>query len=317
MEDCEKIVKARWVCALSRILARFQLPLDDKSLDPRYVAEIFHPKGIIVPTAKRHLPMMLPLCLLFSATAVLRMTDLDTAICGLFFGGQGIWPAATAQPFQFIYEFGTYPGWILGACGCLLWLIGLLGDKRLARQGFFCMMVVLLGPGLLVNALLKPNMNRPRPCQITRFQGDAQFQPVLNIGPQQEDLVCRSFPSGHASMGFSLIAVPLLLRHRRRLFVVSVGLAIGAGLLVGMTRIVQGRHYPSDVLWSGAIVYCVAVCLYYATGLHQCRDSEEDTRLTRTFAADGQLISVPFESPSRSSDANTNQNKDVDRQMAA
>lgn len=209
----------------------------------------------------------------------------------MFFGGEGNWPCRNLQPFRFIYEFGIYPAWILAGIGCLAWIRGLLVDNDLAKRGFFCMMVILLGPGLLINGILKPHMHRPRPCQIAAFQGPAEYQPVLSIGPKYTNIVCRSFPSGHASMGFSLMAFPLIIRRRRSLFCAGMGLALGVGVLIGITRIVQGRHYPSDVLWSAAIVYLVAVVLYYSLGLHR---TDCETSRQRRFDTEGRLVSVPY-----------------------
>jgi|GEM_PF-2393834 len=218
------------------------------------------------------MPVLLPLLLLSLATIVLRLTDWDTAACQLFFGGADDWPMLHEQPFRFFYEYGSLPGYLIGFAGLFTWLSCLTFDHDLARRGFFCMMLVLLGPGLLVNVVLKPHVSRPRPCQTVEFGGEATFQQVFedhSESAQQNNLVCKSFPSGHASMGFATLAIPFLLRRKRKLFVVSLGVAISWGLLIGISRIVQGRHFPSDILWSAAIIYLLAVALYYVSGLHQ------------------------------------------------
>lgn len=235
------------------------------------------------------IPVVLPVTLLLAATAVFRYTPLDCTVCGLFFGGNGQWPMLEAQPFHFFYEYGPIPGYVIGVVGIVVWLVGLIFHRDIARRGFFCMMLVLLGPGLLVNGVLKPNVQRPRPCQTTEFGGRADFTPVFAIGSglasktvSQADetdsrhtastttaLVCKSFPSGHASMGFATLAIPFLLRRRRKLYVLSLGLAISWGTLIGISRVVQGRHFPSDVIWAAAIVYLLAVSLYYLSGLHR------------------------------------------------
>lgn len=218
------------------------------------------------------MPVLWPLLLLSLATIVLELTDLDTAVCRLFFGGGGDWPMLHAQPFHFFYQYGSWPGYAIGFAGLLVWLVGLTFDHDLARRGFFCMMLVLLGPGLLVNVVLKTQVSRPRPCQMIEFGGKATFQQVFEVPDktsQQTKLICKSFPSGHASIGFATLAIPFLLRRKRKLFVVSLGIAISWGLLIGISRVIQGRHFPSDVLWSAAIIYLLAVTLYYVSGLHR------------------------------------------------
>ena len=232
------------------------------------------------------IPVVIPVVLLLAATAIFRWTHLDSATCAQFFGGNGQWPMLDAQPFHFFYEYGPMPGYVIGVAGVIVWLVGLVFHREIARRGFFCMMLVLLGPGLLVNGVLKPNVQRPRPCQTTQFGGRADFTPVFALGQgvtpdsvaesptkvgrgSTVELVCKSFPSGHASMGFATLAIPFLLRRRRKLYVLSLGLTISWGTLIGISRVVQGRHYPSDVIWAAAIVYLLAVSLYYLSGLHR------------------------------------------------
>lgn len=60
---------------------------------------------------------------------------------------------------------------------------------------------------------------------------------------------CCAFPSGHATesaMVLMLLAV-LLYEKRRRLRPWVEGIAIGAALVVGLTRLVLGVHWPTDV----------------------------------------------------------------------
>jgi membrane-associated phospholipid phosphatase len=99
---------------------------------------------------------------------------------------------------------------------------------------------------------------------------------LLNLGAKQiygrarpelwEPLVTEhslSFPSGHAmgSMTLAWVAILLAWRTRRRWLVLALGLLFT--LLVGMSRIYLGVHYPSDVLagWIAAIVWVGGVFL--------------------------------------------------------
>jgi membrane-associated phospholipid phosphatase len=65
----------------------------------------------------------------------------------------------------------------------------------------------------------------------------------------------RSFPSGHAAVGSVPIAFPLyhLLTGRYRWLLVSGPLATAFQLAVAWGRIVAGRHYVTDVLFSVGI----------------------------------------------------------------
>ncbi len=73
-------------------------------------------------------------------------------------------------------------------------------------------------------------------------------------------------------MGFCLIAPAFLLRRQRpawALTILIVGLT--AGLLLGTCRIVQGKHFPSDVIWSAGIVYFTAVLLVFSVEFYERR----------------------------------------------
>ena len=36
------------------------------------------------------------------------------------------------------------------------------------------------------------------------------------------------------------------------------------GTMMGLGRVIQGRHFPSDVLWAGATIYFTGLVLCYA-----------------------------------------------------
>jgi len=110
---------------------------------------------------------------------------------------------------------------------------------------------MVLGPGLLVNGLLKAYWGRARPADVAEFGGLAQFTPPLTITDQC--LRNCSFVSGEAAgiVAVSLVVFYLLARRlprqgRRALTLALVVLCIvGAGL-----RVAMGRHFLSDVLFA-------------------------------------------------------------------
>lgn len=120
--------------------------------------------------------------------------------------------------------------------------------RRTALGG---LMVAALSSGLVVELGLKDHVGRPRPIQTDVFGGDMPFHPIFQGGPTPEKH--RSFSSGHAATGFSLMIVGLFASPvwRRRWFI--IGLTTGA--LVGLGRIMQGGHYLSDVVFSFYVVW--------------------------------------------------------------
>jgi lipid A 4'-phosphatase len=133
-------------------------------------------------------------------------------------------------------------------------------EKQLQQAKRFSIIILLslaLGPGLLVNTIFKGNWGRARPYQVLR---DGKiFTPVWQANLQQKNQ--RSFSSGHASIGFFL-GIPLLALGRRRSAVLA---SLAGGAVVGCVRILQGGHYVTDVLFSGAFVWVVSLIVIYFT----------------------------------------------------
>ena len=143
-------------------------------------------------------------------------------------------------------------------------VLGLAGHRfprlpQLRRQtAMFLAASLALGPGLIVNVLLKEHWGRARPSQITEFGGTAHYTPPLMMADQ-----CTancSFSSGHGALGFWLIAFALLAPPRWR--PLAVGAALTFGVFVGVTRIAQGGHFLSDTVFSALVVVGLTVWLW-------------------------------------------------------
>lgn len=113
-----------------------------------------------------------------------------------------------------------------------------------ARRSFWLLSCLMVGPGLLVNVLLKDLWGRPRPIATDLFGGEAPFQKVWVISNWCESNC--SFVSGEASSAAWLVAAALI--APRRIRAVVTALAVPYAFAVSINRIAFGGHYLSDVL---------------------------------------------------------------------
>jgi lipid A 4'-phosphatase len=129
----------------------------------------------------------------------------------------------------------------------------------------FAAALYLLGPGLLVDVLLKPLWGRARPAQVTDFGGSLAFTPP-HVLSHQCSSNC-SFVAGEMAGAVALAVVLFLVvdRMKGRITLsqqrIAQGLILLVPLFVGVQRIAAGRHFLSDVLLSTIFVLLCAVLL--------------------------------------------------------
>lgn len=159
------------------------------------------------------------------------------------------------------------------------WLQGMARDVT-ALGGYFCLIFFtlittgylwldrkrhlsefLIGSalsGFIVSMVLKSFFQRPRP----------------DIVPHLEHVISSSFPSGH-SMNAAVIYLTLgsivatsVARKSLKAYAIAVGVSIT--MLVGVSRVFLGVHYPTDVLagWMAGLIWAI-LCSFVARVLQQ------------------------------------------------
>jgi membrane-associated PAP2 superfamily phosphatase len=207
------------------------------------------------------------LAFLLLVSLVIGVTDADLFFSGLFYSPERGWMLGQTQPWRFLYQYGMVPAFLLAVAGLVVLVVGFFAAKPalFRRHAAYFVLLLILGPGLLVNAVFKDHWGRPRPANIVDFGGTESFRPCWLPGEMGKG---KSFPSGHASVGFYLVAPYFILRKEKKaLAFFFLGLGIFYGSLMGMGRIIQGGHFLSDVLWSGGILYLTALILSQLLGL--------------------------------------------------
>lgn len=165
---------------------------------------------------------------------------------------------------RYIYYFAPRIAIAFGLLMAIVFVVLLIMRKRelfsIERRGFlFLFLALLIGPGLVVNGIVKEFSGRARPSQIVQFGGDKEFTPPTIISDN-----CAtncSFSSGHAAAGFYFVALSLLFKGALSRKLLIFGLIYGG--VVGFVRIIQGGHFFSDVLFSFIFVYASSAVLHY------------------------------------------------------
>ena len=100
------------------------------------------------------------------------------------------------------------------------------------------LLAVMLGPGLLVNGVLKPLWGRPRPVQADLFGGSQPYQHWWQPGPIGGG---KKLSLGACCHGLCLGAWTCLVPPRRSAWLrgLVLGGALAYGSLLGVTRIIQ------------------------------------------------------------------------------
>ena len=200
-------------------------------------------------------------CLIALSWVILHW-NLDRFIAGRFYTPEKGWLLGKRQPWQWLYDFGTIPGIVLAVAALFAWAGCLMRARWHHLHRFFLVVVLtaVIGPGILINGILKPFWGRPRPRQVQEFGGQLAYRPFYHPGIPGEG---KSFTCGHCSMGFLFFS--LVAFRRKNAWIAVAGGATGAALggLLGAARMLQGAHFLSDVLWSLGIVLMVIIVLYY------------------------------------------------------
>lgn len=218
--------------------------------------------------------------------------EIDVRVSSWFHNASiGQWTASDARFHTFREIFNTVSVGFAALC-LVLWAIA-------ARRGpvftvpqqiwGFVPLLYLIGPGLLVNGILKNYWGRARPADVAEFGGDRAFTPPFRLSDQCVSNC--SFASGEGSGAAAFFIGVLVLsasipRTVTRRIVLSA--AFMFALVAAALRVAKGRHFFSDTLFSVLFVCMVALFLHWL--LH----NEKYLRTSAAVWKRGEAFTVEF-----------------------
>jgi len=141
-----------------------------------------------------------------------------------------------------------------------------------ARAALLVMFTFALGPGLLVNGILKAYDPRSRPLAVMELGGEEPFVQWWDWRGEC-DGNC-SFVSGEAAAGYALLAPAVVVPTPWRY--VAIGAAVVYGTGIGLVRMAAGDHFLTDIIFAGVFTALIVWLLHgYLYRWKRTRLSEE------------------------------------------
>jgi lipid A 4'-phosphatase len=200
------------------------------------------------------------------ARTMLVLIVMAIVVVGVAFAINPEWDLALTRVFydpkakQFPLTFNSTISWLrdqavlitIASFACLIAAVTLkliLPRRQMLIPGralIFLVVTFALGPGLLVNGLLKECWSRPRPAEVVEFGGDKAFMPWWD--PRGGcDQNC-SFVSGETSTAAWTLAPAILIPGP--LGTVAIGASTVFMVGMGAMRLAAGGHFFTDVTFA-------------------------------------------------------------------
>ncbi|RUM66336.1 MAG: hypothetical protein DSZ06_03435 [Sulfurospirillum sp.] len=188
--------------------------------------------------------------------------DIDLRISELFFDPKSGFYLKDIQPFAFLHDEIRWILLVPIAFLLLLTLYQLFFKKRFhtlnPKAIVFIVTFLIVGPGIVSNTIIKDHSTRVRPRNIEYFganQGKIFTPYYSHEGKCKKNC---SFISGHTAAATFFLVFAYLYKSRLLFF-----LSLGFVILMGITRVVQGAHFLSDVIFSFIINLIILKILYF------------------------------------------------------
>jgi membrane-associated PAP2 superfamily phosphatase len=195
---------------------------------------------------------------------VFEGTGLDTWISNFFYdAAQKSFPWKEQAWFESIFHVGLK--WLMLGAGvltaCVVGWRGVLTKQVSIRQWGMGVAAMVMIP--LVIVLLKWMTHRSCPWSLDVYGGAVPHMGMLAqlFDPHSRD-AGQCFPAGHSAGGFMWLGWGLAVWHTHvRWRKVFLWVGVLAGTFMGLTRVMQGAHFVSHVLWAAWFAWVTALSL--------------------------------------------------------
>ncbi|MGD8567943.1 MAG: phosphatase PAP2 family protein [Gammaproteobacteria bacterium] len=167
------------------------------------------------------------------------------------------------QVLKFIFYSGIKKLFILFVLLILVALLFLRKHKMIKQYkcGLLVVCISTITVPLIVGGL-KSVTNVPCPKYITHYAGSYPYVTVLGSYPdnfqQKESMEC--YPAGHASGGFSLLALLFLFRRRKSKIIALVSVLV-LGWTIGLYKMLIGDHFLSHTVVSMVLAWLIILVI--------------------------------------------------------
>jgi lipid A 4'-phosphatase len=213
---------------------------------------------------KRHAGWLLPILLMLAITPWTPKLDLSLAHWSFDAEIGGI-PSpkyngfSSNAFFDIMFKYGLIPAQFTCGVAALFFLLTYYKPKYKAyrRPALMLALTMCIGAGAFAHVLFKEFWGRPRPRQIVQFGGKQEFRPYYLPSLKKPIEPSKSFPSGHSTCGFYFFALYFLGKRYKNKPLEYIGLitSITLGILLSYTRLAQGGHFLSDVLFAALLMW--------------------------------------------------------------
>lgn len=212
----------------------------------------------------------LPVALLVTG-AFVAFPVIDLGVSGFFGDAEAGFPLTGSVSIRMLRGLllAATGGVVLATLGAaLLGLVSATWRPLLLRDAMFVLYSFALGPGLLVNGVIKRMSGRVRPMNIDAFGGIYSFQPAFDFsGPCGSGCSFVSAETAAVAVAMTCLVLvfgPKLADRPRAMLRIGV---VAAVLAVAAIRIALGAHFLSDVVYSLLLISAIVPALHILFGM--------------------------------------------------